>query len=75
MAERVRSGIAAAKARGKVFGRRPGQRIKADNLGPKVLELVAAGLPYRKIGRELNLSKNTVLGIVKRSREAGKAVG
>jgi len=75
MAERVRSGIAAAKARGKVFGRRPGQRIKADKLAPKVLELVATGLSYRKIGRELNLSKNTVLGIVKRSREEAKPVG
>lgn len=69
--ERVRSGIAAAKARGKVWGRRPGQRVKADKLAPKVLELVAAGHSYRQIGRQLNLSKNTVLDIVKRSR-AGK---
>ena len=76
MRERVRSGIAAAKARGKVFGRQPGQRIKADKLAPKVLELVAAGRSYRKIGRELNISKNTVLDIVKRSRaEAGAAGG
>jgi putative DNA-invertase from lambdoid prophage Rac len=35
--ERVRSGMAAAKARGRVFGRRPGQRIKSDRLVPKVL--------------------------------------
>jgi putative DNA-invertase from lambdoid prophage Rac len=28
--ERVRSGIAAARKRGVVFGRRPGQRVKAD---------------------------------------------
>ena len=69
--ERVRSGIAAAKARGKVWGQHPGQRVKADKLAPKVLELVAAGHSYRRIGRQLNLSKNTVLDIVKRSR-AGK---
>lgn len=66
--ERVRSGIAAAKARGKVFGRRPGQRIKADKLTPKVLELIAAGHSYRQIGRLLDLSKNTVLAIAKRAK-------
>jgi putative DNA-invertase from lambdoid prophage Rac len=66
--ERVRSGIAAAKARGKVFGRRPGQRIKADKLAPKVLELIASGHSYRQIGRLLDLSKNTVLAIAKRAK-------
>ena len=66
--ERVRSGIAAAKALGKVFGRQPGQRVKADKLAPKVLELVASGYSYRQIGRLLDLSKNTVLEIVKRER-------
>ena len=33
--ERVRSGIAATRNRGVVFGRRPGQRIKADVTPPK----------------------------------------
>ncbi len=75
MAERVRSGIAAAKARGKVFGRRKGHRIKADKFAPKVLELVAAGRSYRKIGRELNLSKNTVMQIVHRDRAAKAGEG
>jgi len=41
--ERIRSGLAAAKARGTRLGRRPGQRIKADRLAPKVLECVKAG--------------------------------
>ena len=67
--ERVRSGVKAAQARGVVFGRRPGQRIKSDRLAPKVLALVAAGQFYRQIGRQLDLSKNTVLEIVKRERE------
>ena len=66
--ERIRSGIAAAKARGKRLGRQLGQRPKSDRLAPKVLALVAAGRSYRLISRELGLSKNTVLEIVKRNR-------
>jgi DNA invertase Pin-like site-specific DNA recombinase len=37
--ERVRSGVTAAQARGVVFGRRLGQRVKSDKLAPKVLEI------------------------------------
>jgi DNA invertase Pin-like site-specific DNA recombinase len=66
--ERIRSGIAAAKARGKRLGRQPGQRPKSDRLAPKVLALAAQGRSYRLIGREVGLSKNTVAGIMKRSR-------
>ena len=66
--ERVRSGIAAAQARGVTFGRQPGQRVKADRLAPKVLALVKAGQSYRQIGQRLAISKNTVLDIVKRAR-------
>lgn len=66
--ERVRSGLAAAKARGKKLGRQPGQRPKSDRLAPKVLALVDEGRSYRLIGRELGLSKNTVAAIVKRAR-------
>jgi DNA invertase Pin-like site-specific DNA recombinase len=68
--ERLRSGIASAKARGCVFGCRPGQRIKSDRLAPKVLALVDQGVAYRRIARELGLSKNTVTDIVKRSSQA-----
>jgi putative DNA-invertase from lambdoid prophage Rac len=66
--ERVKSGIAAAKARGRILGRRPGQRPKSDRLGAKVLALVAEGRSYRLIGRQLGLSKNTVTDIVRCSR-------
>jgi putative DNA-invertase from lambdoid prophage Rac len=66
--ERIRSGIAAAKARGKRLGRQPGQRPKSDRLAPNVLALVGNGRSYRIIGRDLGLSKNTVAEIVKRSR-------
>ncbi len=68
--ERVRSGIAAAQKRGVVFGRRLGQRVKSDRLAPKVLQLVGQGQSYREISHRLGLSKNTVLGIVKRDRAA-----
>lgn len=66
--ERSRSGIAAAKARGKRFGRQPGQRPTSDQLAPKVLALIDQGRSYRLIGREVGPSKNTVSDIVKRSR-------
>jgi putative DNA-invertase from lambdoid prophage Rac len=63
--ERIRSGVAAAKARGKRLGRQPGHRPKTDRL---VIALVAKGRSYRLIGREVGLSKNTVADIVKRHR-------
>ena len=66
--ERIRSGIAAAKARGKRLGRQAGQRPKSDRLAPEVLALVGQGPSYRLVGREVGLSKNTVAGIVKRTR-------
>jgi hypothetical protein len=55
--ERIRSGIAAAKARGKVFGRKPGGRPKSDRLASKVMVLVAKGRSYRLIGREVGLTR------------------
>lgn len=73
MGERIKSGLAAAKARGRRLGRQPGHRPKSDRLGPKVLTLVAQGRSYRLIGRELGLSKNTVAEIVKRARDAAPA--
>jgi DNA invertase Pin-like site-specific DNA recombinase len=66
--ERIRSGIAAAKARGKRLGRQPGQRPKSDRLAAKVMALIALGRSYRLVGREVGLSKNTVADIVKRAR-------
>ncbi len=67
--KRIRSGIAAAKARGKRLGRQPGQRPKSDRLAPRVLALIAQGRSYRLIGREVGLSKNTVAGIAQRNRQ------
>jgi hypothetical protein len=55
---------------GVVFGRPPGQRVKADRFAPKVLKLVGEGQSYREISHRLGPSKNTVLQIVKRDRAA-----
>jgi DNA invertase Pin-like site-specific DNA recombinase len=66
--ERVCSGLAAAKAKGKTLGRRPGQRIKSDRLAPQVLKMVEQGDSYRYIASKLDLSKTTVSEIVKRHR-------
>ena len=67
--ERVKSGIAAAKARGVTMGRQRGDYVKGKKLAPKVLARVAEGSSYRRIAKEFDVSKNTVLAIVKRSRE------
>lgn len=69
LSERVKSGLAAARARGKKLGRQPGQRPKSDKLAPKVLKAVVEGRSYRWIARDLGISKNTVTGIVKRDRD------
>ncbi|MEJ8562348.1 recombinase family protein [Yoonia sp. GPGPB17] len=69
ISERVKSGLAAARERGRKLGRQPGQRPKSDKLAPKVLAAVEEGRSYRWIARDLGISKNTVLTIVKRHRE------
>lgn len=70
LSERVKSGLAAAKARGKKLGRQPGQRPKSDRLADRVMTLIAEGRSYRWIARDLGISKNTVGDIVRRSRQA-----
>tara|TARA_R110000787_G_scaffold46_1_gene154 strand:+ start:3426 stop:4085 length:660 start_codon:yes stop_codon:yes gene_type:complete len=69
LSERVKSGLAAARARGKKLGRQPGQRPKADKLTPKVIQAVAEGRSYRWIARDLGISKNTVTDIIRRHRQ------
>lgn len=69
LSERVKSGLAAAKARGKKLGRQKGQRSKADRSAPKVLEMIEEGRSYRWIAHDLAISKNTVGDLVKRQRQ------
>lgn len=66
LSERVRSGLAAAQARGRKLGRQVGDRPKSDRLAPKVFALVDEGRSYRWIARDLGISKNTVTTIVGR---------
>ena len=66
--ERVRSGIAAVQARGKVLGRRKGDFVKSGRLEEAILARVEAGESYRVIGKALGVSKNTVMGVVHRCR-------
>jgi putative DNA-invertase from lambdoid prophage Rac len=77
--ERIKSGMARAKATierdghfvtkaGKVrksIGRQAGER-PSDKHERKVLDLHREGLSYRLIGRNLGMSKNTVMEIIKR---------
>ncbi|MFZ0850567.1 MAG: recombinase family protein [Hyphomicrobiaceae bacterium] len=63
--ERVRSGLASAKARGVKLGRQLGQR-PSDKKAKKVLALHEEGLSYQLIGRNVGLSKNTVMEIIRR---------
>jgi putative DNA-invertase from lambdoid prophage Rac len=63
--ERVKSGLATAKANGVALGRQVGQR-PPDRKAKKVLSLHGEGLSYRLIARNVGLSKNTVMEIVRR---------
>jgi DNA invertase Pin-like site-specific DNA recombinase len=67
--ERVKSGLAAAQSRGVVLGRQVGQR-PSDKKAKKVLQLHGEGLSYRLIGRNVGLSKNTVMDIIRRESPA-----
>ena len=64
--ERVKSGLAAARARGVALGRRAGRR-PSDKKAARVLAMHGDGLSYRLIGRNVGLSKNTVMEIVRRA--------
>ena len=73
--ERVRSGIAAAKARGQTFGRRPGYR-PSDKHAPEVVRLLEVEkLSQRAIAKRLKISKTTVNEIVQRHKQESPATG
>jgi len=64
--DRVKSGLAAARARGVKLGRQVGQR-PSDKKAKRVLAMHKEGLSYRLIGRNVGLSKNTIMEIVRRN--------
>jgi putative DNA-invertase from lambdoid prophage Rac len=67
--DRVMCGLAAARARGVKLGRQVGQR-PSDKKAKRVLAMHKEGLSYRLIGRNLGLSKNTVMQILQREARA-----
>ena len=67
--ERVKSGLAAARARGHVLGRKKGFRPTAKH-DRRIKDMVAAGQSYRQIARELGIDKGTVMAAVKRATAA-----
>lgn len=69
LSERVKSGLAAVRARGEKLGRQRGQRPKFDKLAQKVLQAIEDGRSYRWIAWDLGISKNTVTNIVRRHRQ------
>lgn len=73
LSERIRSGIAAAKAKGRTFGRRPGQR-PSDRVAAKVLAYRDEQPPrsFRWIAKELQISKNTAWAIAQRASTTEK---
>ena len=73
--ERTRSGLAAAKDRGKRLGRVPGQQLaRVKAVEADVLAQVASGTSYRKVASNLGIHKDTVGQIVKRSQQVDGAV-
>jgi DNA invertase Pin-like site-specific DNA recombinase len=67
--ERIKSGLASAKARGKTLGRPTGRKTKATRLSTKILAMVGEGQSYRQIAKELKISKTTVNKIVSSHRK------
>lgn len=63
--ERIKSGIAVAKAKGRQIGRTKGTYVKSHKLAKKVIEAINNGSSYRSIAKDLSISKNTVTHIVK----------
>ena len=57
LSERAKSGLAAARKRGKKLGRQKGQRPVSDKVAPKVIQAAKEGRSYRWIARDLQISK------------------
>lgn len=58
--ERVKSGLQAARSRGRVLGRQKGFAPTQQRHGARILQLQAQGASIRKIARHLGISPSTV---------------
>lgn len=70
LSERVKSGLAAARARETKRGRQPDQRCTGNKVAEKVIAAVMEGRSCRWIARDLAMSKKTGLEIIKSDRQA-----
>lgn len=64
ISERVKSGLALAKSKGKKLGRPQGTCSKQKKLKTKILSLRSEGKSYREIAKYLNCSVNTVKSVI-----------
>ncbi len=64
--ERVKSGIASAKARGKKIGRQQGDNYKSGKKQSRIEQLHSEGMSVREIAKETGLGKTTVAETIKR---------
>ena len=67
--ERVKSGLAAAKANGTLLGRKPGQDFKVEKIRKRALNLSSKGFSNRAIARQLKCSPTTVKKALQTSSE------
>ena len=65
--ERIMSGIALAKSKGMILGRKIGFRPTSDKVKKLVLKARENGDTIRKIAKNLKISPGTVVGIIKRN--------
>lgn len=70
--ERILSGLAAARARGKKLGRQPGQTIIPRAKRERILAGLAEGKSYRTLAAQESVSKNTVLAIAQAQKGESK---
>ncbi|MBL8082040.1 MAG: recombinase family protein [Candidatus Obscuribacter sp.] len=68
IAERVKSGLANAKAKGVKLGRQSGDNVVQDKVEARVIAMIAEGLSYRATAEKLGISPTTVLKIMKRHK-------
>jgi putative DNA-invertase from lambdoid prophage Rac len=67
LSERVKSGLATARAKGRIGGRKKGHNVVADKIRNKVLKLRDEGLSIRKIAQATGASKGTVEKVLKQA--------
>ena len=68
--ERIKSGLALAKSKGIILGRKKGQNIKTGEIFNDILLDWKSGMPQRKIAEKYNLGLTTIVMMVKKFKES-----